>query len=47
LLALYVQGSNQPRAITLTRRYNAGCEAGALAVKRGTTRPTEAVNPAS
>jgi hypothetical protein len=44
LLALYARGSNRRSAITLTRRREAGCEAGVPAPHRGTTRPTGVAN---
>jgi len=44
LLVPDARGSNQPRAITLTRRRAAGCEAGVPASHRGTTRPTGVAN---
>jgi len=45
LLAPGARSSNQLSAITLTRRYAAGCEAGVPAAFRGTTRPTRVANP--
>jgi hypothetical protein len=47
LLAPGARDSSQLRTIPLTRRCGAGCEAGARAVQRGTTRPTFAANLAS